>query len=130
LNWLQVAADALAFLLGGLGAAFAGVLVQLAIQRAQRTSLRRALAAEIRENYASIPAQSNRIANTHIVRTAWDDARSLSWPDPLFAAIADAYAAGDELNTLIDSGSGGIGSDYAAKNARAAFGKALELLEK
>ncbi len=39
MDWTQIAADALAFLLGGLGAALAGVLTQLGIQRSHDRSL-------------------------------------------------------------------------------------------
>jgi hypothetical protein len=102
LNWPQALLDSLAFLLGGLGAALAGVLTQLAIERNRSGGLMRALRAEVTENLARIGQTDdpNRTPGS-VERTAWDAARALPISQQRFDLLAAAYAAGAELNNRI-----------------------------
>jgi hypothetical protein len=104
MNWAQVIADSLAFLLGALAASFAGVLTQLAIQRSHETSMRTALRAEIAENLLRIGPLEGTARDGFpgvVVRSAWESARTLTWPNEKLAVITAAYAAGGELNNRI-----------------------------
>jgi hypothetical protein len=65
-------------------------------------ALRRALVSEIRENLRRLGGPTaSRFPGAAIVRSAWDEARSLALPDRVFDAVATAYALGDVLSAEI-----------------------------
>src|SRR5205807_1352101 len=78
----------------------AGALFQAQINEGRRArSLRRALRSEIDENIRRIDALNQRGSRPGRVKSnAWDLARELELPEAVRDALADAYAAGDQLN--------------------------------
>jgi hypothetical protein len=102
------------FLLAILSGAFVALLAQQFASRSaaeqQRRAIderdgamRRALAAEIRENMRRLggPVVS-QVPSARIVRVAWDAARALPLEDDVFDAIAVAYMHGAELEQWVD----------------------------
>src|SRR5260221_674941 len=90
------------FLLGvltaGAGALFQAQLLEGRHERA----LRRALISEMRENVQRLASAGREIVPTApVLRSAWDQARSLPLSNRRFDAIAAAYVAGDEVQASI-----------------------------
>ena len=90
-----------AFLLGVLTAGAGAVFQAQVLEGRRERALRRALISEIRENVRRLGgAAAVRYPESSIVRSAWDAARALPLEDRVFDLIADAYAAGEELESL------------------------------
>jgi hypothetical protein len=89
------------FLLGILGSAVGVVFQQVIVGHFRDYRLRRALVTEVEENLRRLNAANaaGRLA-TRVTSSAWDAARELEMSDPLRVLLADAYAAGDELNEM------------------------------
>lgn len=87
------------FLLGILGAGFGVVLEQVIAGHFRDRGLRRALRAEIDENIRRIGDGTS--APSAIGRSAWDAARTISWPGSVLEVLAQAYAAGEQLNSWV-----------------------------
>jgi hypothetical protein len=102
-DWLQIAADASAFFLGGLSAALAGIVAQIAIQKSRDRSLRRALSAEIRENMRRLGGPVvNAVPGARVIRVTWDSARALDFRPEIFDAIAVGYRYGSQMERWVD----------------------------
>lgn len=139
------------FLLGIIGAGFGVVLEQVIVGHFRRGNLLRALRVEIRENMTRLGGPKVAAPpGAPMVRAAWDSAHILSLPDPVFGAVALAYAHAAELEAWASLILGRVtyrgvawrwGSEYRARNdaiakareraqaAYDAFASAIALLE-
>lgn len=87
--------------------------------RVRSNELRRALDGELRENIIRIGDGSR--APNRIERSAWDNARGLPFAAASFAALAQAYAVGEDLNDRIGVVNLSLGSRAFADPGSEAF---------
>ena len=106
---LEAVRFGVAILAGGIVAVISSLLAFRYAQRLRRQDvarrderLRHKLLAELVENIRRLNAAgaTDRLP-VRVKSSAWDAARELQMPDALQGALADAYAAGDELNALL-----------------------------
>ena len=69
--------------------------------RRVEAGIRRALVAEIRENIRRLGGlESTEAPSIALVRTAWDQARTIELPDGVFTALAEAYASAAQAQEI------------------------------